>query len=538
MSAMRLDFLVAAVGGTVLGLVVGFASAGGGAHADEHAHEHEHEHGHEERVEFSADALANLGIEVGAVARTDHEDTRELPAVLVEAPLATLPLAAPVDGMVLDLKVVPGSVVRPGEVVARVLRASQPMPRLELAGPLLLPGSERVHEALVRLHEAHEELGIVELEEKRLAQVTAGEDPAVPVIPRQRLVELGYQRIRAEKARELARMELRKHGYADAEIESMCEGGAAPVPTAAHWQRALQRNGMWNEQAARLHAALPESLQASAVAAAAIGELVGRGMLDGALVDWLAGDKAAAEEFVAIAGLLTEGRSVADARSLQALGALKPVIELRAPVRDGLEAWDVKELCVAPGGQVAAGAPVVLLHDASSLVLRIEPVGGDGALLASAVESAESCSAVPLLPGNGIDLADLVPQMLRAGEHGAVVAHASVANVLLSEGPPRSWRLQAGMRYRFKVPVRTFKGVFVLPAGAVAEQGPEMVVFLQDGTSFHPVEVEVLHRDSEVALVQPGGALFAGDVIARSGAFAIATALQGGGESGHHHHHH
>lgn len=536
MSAMRMDFLVAAVGGTVLGLVVGLGSAGGSATADPHAHEDGHAHG--ARVEFSAAALANLGIEVGAVERSDHEDTRELPAVLTEAPLATLPLAAPADGVVVDLKVVPGSVVRPGEVVARVLRASQPMPKLDLAGPLLLPGSERVHDALVRLHEAHEELGIVELEEKRLAQVTAGEDPALPVVPRQRLVELGYQRIRAEKARELSRMELRKHGYADAEIEAMCEGGSAPVPTAAHWQRALQRNGLWNEPAARLHGALPEALQANAVAAAAIGELVGRGLLEDALVEWLAVDKVAAEEFVAIAGLLTEGRTLADARSLQALGALRPVIELRAPVRDGLEAWDVKELSVGPGSQVATGAPVVLLHDASRLVLRIEPVGGDAALLAAAVEGAESCSAVPLLPGNGIDLADLVPQMLRAGEHGGVVAHATVANLVLSEGPPRSWRLHAGMHYRFKVPVRTFKGVFVLPAGAVAEQGPELVVFLQDGASFHPVEVEVLHRDSEVALVQPGGALFAGDVIARSGAFAIATALQGGGESGGHHHHH
>jgi len=536
MSAMRLDFLVAAVGGTVLGLVVGFAAAGGGAHAEEHADEHAHEH--EAGVEFSSAALANLGIEIGPVVRGDHEDTRDLPAVLVEAPLASMPLASPVDGMVVELKVVPGSVVRPGEVVARLLRSSQPMPDLALAGPLLLPGSERVHEALVRLHEAHEELGIVELEEKRLAQVTAGEDPALPVVPRQRLVELGYQRIRAEKARELARMELRKHGYADAEIEAMCDGAPAPVPTAEHWQRALQRNGLWNDLTARLHEALPQGLRSSAVATAAVGELTGRGMLDPALVEWVAGDKSAADNFVAVAGILTQGRSLADVRALHALGALQPVVELRAPAREGLDAWDVAELSVAPGAQVAAGAPVVVLHDASHLWLRVEPVGGDGALLVSAVEGAESCRAVPLLPGTGAELEGLVPQMLRSGDHGSVVAHARVANSLLSEGPPRSWRLQSGMRYRLQVPVRTFRGVFVLPAAAIAEQGPELVVFLQDGASFHPVEVEVLHRDNEVALVQPGGALFPGDVVALSGAFAIAAAMQGGGEAGGHHHHH
>ena len=91
------------------------------------------------------------------------------------------------------------------------------------------------------------------------------------------------------------------------------------------------------------------------------------------------------------------------------------------------------------------------------------------------------------------------------------------------------------------MPERVLENVYVFPAGAVTDDGPDQVVFLQSGDSFTPIPVEVLHRDHEVVVLPGDSPIFPGNPIVVSGAFPLSLALhaKGGGDdsAGHGHSH-
>jgi hypothetical protein len=78
------------------------------------------------------------------------------------------------------------------------------------------------------------------------------------------------------------------------------------------------------------------------------------------------------------------------------------------------------------------------------------------------------------------------------------------------------------------VPVERLEERFVLPAGAVTDDGPRKVVFLQDGDTFLAKPVLVEYEDDEIVVVANDGAIFPGDPVALTGAFALGLALQTG----------
>src|SRR4029079_3064926 len=57
------------------------------------------------------------------------------------------------------------------------------------------------------------------------------------------------------------------------------------------------------------------------------------------------------------------------------------------------------------------------------------------------------------------------------------------------------WRFRPGQRVRLHVPVEEMQDVFVLPAAAVAREGPEAFVFRQNGDLFDRLPVHVLYED-------------------------------------------
>ena len=80
-----------------------------------------------------------------------------------------------------------------------------------------------------------------------------------------------------------------------------------------------------------------------------------------------------------------------------------------------------------------------------------------------------------------------------------------------------------------------------MPSSAVTEDGPNKVVFLQDGDSFKPVPIAIAYQDDEVVVVPATKevALFPGDPVVQSGAFELGLAMKGGdavdAHAGHNH---
>ena len=107
----------------------------------------------------------------------------------------------------------------------------------------------------------------------------------------------------------------------------------------------------------------------------------------------------------------------------------------------------------------------------------------------------------------------------------------------------RSWKVRDGLRYMLRIPIDSerMKDVFVVPAEAVTDDGPDKVVFIQDGDAFKPQKVVLLYIDEEHAVLGKRSELFEGDMVVQAGAFGLGLALNAGGggaideHAGHNH---
>lgn len=102
------------------------------------------------------------------------------------------------------------------------------------------------------------------------------------------------------------------------------------------------------------------------------------------------------------------------------------------------------------------------------------------------------------------------------------------------------WRYRPGQRARLHVPVEEYRDVFVLPAGAVAHEGPETFVFQQNGDLFVRRPVRVLYEDRRHAVIEPDGSVKTGMLLAQSAAATLNRVLKarsaGGETAGFHVH--
>jgi hypothetical protein len=87
-----------------------------------------------------------------------------------------------------------------------------------------------------------------------------------------------------------------------------------------------------------------------------------------------------------------------------------------------------------------------------------------------------------------------------------------------------------GLKYLLRVPVSTLENVFVVPTGAIADDGPHKVVFVQDGDSFEEVRVAIAYQDDEVAVIpiDKNTRVFPGDPLVVQGAYGLSLALRSG----------
>jgi len=94
---------------------------------------------------------------------------------------------------------------------------------------------------------------------------------------------------------------------------------------------------------------------------------------------------------------------------------------------------------------------------------------------------------------------------------------------------------------QLRVPVEQWPGRIVLPVDAVAREGAETFVFLENGDHFDRRPIHVEHQDQLWVVVANDGSLFPGDTVALTGAHQMQVALKnkaGGGVDPHAGHNH
>lgn len=540
---------------TVIGLCGGWyaakqtATAGGESHGREgaeDAHGHEgHEDGH---AEISSQALLNLGVTFREIAPGDFARTTGIPAV-VESPSATeYPVASPVAGRVLDVRVVHGGIAAAGETIVTVLRDALPFPELALTADIVQPASEQFHGAVTELRKSRRNLDLLKTELARLEKFAeSGTVEGYPIVPRKNLIDLSYEISRAEKDLLNSQLELRRHGLSDPQIAAVEEGKPGPLLNERFWTQALEQNGLWTKQAQSLHDVLPEGVHDVPRVIATIGELSATGLISTEFVEWLRANPRAAPDFLFIAALLQKGSSLREVQHLHEIGALAPVVEVRAP--RAVEDFDVEQLLVKPGEHVEAGARVAILRDPRPVLLNAEAAGSDAALLLRSLAAGDRLEALPLVAGTGPDLKGLRILYARndPGDAGTVAVLSTLNELLVLREEPgrgkfRTWTLRPGQRFLLRVPIQSLKGVYVLPSDAVVEEGADRIVFVKDGDGVKPAKVVVLWQDREVAVLDAKHSeIFPGDEVAEHNAFPLRLALKAGageaagGHAGHNH---
>ncbi|HEB53479.1 MAG TPA: hypothetical protein ENI87_09520 [bacterium] len=551
----RWEITIVATLCTILGLVSGRAITSGPA---EHAGTEPAEAGGAHGVHLPPATLANLGVRVEPVQTTTYYQTVSMAAIVVDTPTTEQPVYAPIGGRIESIDVRRGTAIDPGRTVITMVRDPLPRPQLILTADALRPAQEQLHQNVLELRKAAEEVRIASTELARIEQFTGKVgDRDLPIIPRQRAIDLRYQLSRFQKAREQARLELKKHGLSDAQIDAV-EGGA-PLPEFDDqtWQRALARNGLWPRQAQELSAALPKELRALPWVTATIGELAASGLATPELTEWVS-SFGVAKHFLDIGVLLQRGYTLADLKRLHALNALEPIVRITAPdleqavIEEGAPEeggrWDVLEILTKRGATVAAGERLLTLSDPRRLYLRTEPVGQEvGAILVAAKEG-HAITARPLIRSSGPDLDKLRVSFIQpSNDNAGTIAYVEVDNWVQSEiangngRAARTWALRSGTRYLLHVPTVKHENVFVLPSAAVTEDGPNKVVFLQDGDSFKSVPIEIAYQDDEVVVIPTTKniALFPGDPVVQYGAFELGMAMKGSdpadAHAGHNH---
>ena len=535
----KIGVIAAACVLVIIGLAAGWYSARQGVElAAENADEKDAAEG------LSQQTLKNLGVTVGAAKLSDFVRYAKVQATVVDAPLNTLPVPALLGGIVTELHVKPGQVVKAGAPLVSVARSPIPRPQLTLTADILTPVAENLHGSVAHLRTAAAQLAIVTTELERVREFTeSGTTGGLPVLPRKTLIDLEYDLARANQEQLNAERELQRHGLSKEEIDAV-RRGAIPPGNQRLWKRALEQNGLWGEIEEAILNTLPTQQRVRPWSIAAVGELSAAGLATKDLVAALTELPHMAEHFLEVASLMLDGNTVAKARILTNAGALEPIAVVKA-ITDGVADWDVASVLVLPGQRLEAGDPVVLLHNAREMWLRLEPVGEEVGYVARAFANKTRLRAESLVSGTGPKLDGLriyrLDTLAEQEERGSV-AHVICRNesVRPDAASARSWALRVGLRYLVHVPVAELKARFVFPAGAVTDDGPEKVVFMEDGKTFLAKPVHVEYADDQIVVIANDGSIFEGDPVVMSGAFALGLALQTGSgavdpHAGHNH---
>ncbi len=212
----------------------------------------------------------------------------------------------------------------------------------------------------------------------------------------------------------------------------------------------------------------------------------------------------------------------------------------------------VDELLVRTGQAVSAGETLGVLADYSELYIEGQAFEQDADELVTAANAhrhviaiAEKGEGAQREVVRGLDIvyvANEIDRDTRALHFYVALPNTVVRDAVAENGRHfLTWRFKPGQRMQIGVPVEAYREVIVLPVDAVAQEGAESFVFVENGDLFERRPVHVLYRDQLNAVIANDGMLFPGDTVAVSAAHQLQTALNnqaGGGVDPHHGHTH
>lgn len=449
---------------TVFGLTSGFFIFHSHKEMGEKHAIEEANHDELDSIKLSPQALQNLGVFTEKVVDKNFTSYKGIIAQVGETSLSRQALRAPIKGVVKHVAVQHGDLVKSGVLAVTIMRDAIPRPELKLVGHLLSPEQKLRGLDL---------LGLAEIEKKDA---------------------------------------LSKQVFL--------------------WKKVLENNGYWSAEAEVLYSNLPSKINKLPISVAIIGEIFANGYLSNELIEWVKADVNSKDYFFEISSLILEGKSLDLIKNLAASGALKSTVEVLVPPI--AEDFDVYEIFVKVGDHVIEGENLLDLYNGRQIHLEVNAIGSEIVLLEEVFDKDFLIDAVPMAGNLGIKLNDLKIQNIKNidGGYGAF-AHIEIKNNpstihLNSLGiEKRTWSIRPGAKYIVKIPQKIFKDVFVVPIGAVVDDGVEKIVFIQNADSFKSMRVIELYRNAENVVLSQDSDIFPGDSIVMHGAFGLHLALKG-----------
>ncbi len=211
----------------------------------------------------------------------------------------------------------------------------------------------------------------------------------------------------------------------------------------------------------------------------------------------------------------------------------------------------VEDLPVQPGQAVAAGQPLCVLADYETLYIEGRAFEQDADELVAAAAEQRPVTAITEQGSSSenvvedldiVFVANQVDTQSRALHFYVALPNHVVRDAERPDGRHfLTWRFKIGQRMQLRVPVEVWSQVLVLPVDAIAQEGPEFYVFVQDGEHFHRRPVHMEYRDQRFAVLANDGSLFPGETVALTAAHQLQMALKnkaGGGVDPHAGHNH
>ena len=210
----------------------------------------------------------------------------------------------------------------------------------------------------------------------------------------------------------------------------------------------------------------------------------------------------------------------------------------------------VERLPVHVGQTVKTGDTLCVLADYRFLYIEGWAFEQDADELVAAANEKRSVSAVPEgkgglrkeIPGLGIVYVDNeIDTKSRALRFYVGLRNETIPGTTTGNESYLTWKYRPGQRMQLRVPVEIFKNVIVLPVDAVAQEGPEFYVFVENGKEFKKQPVAVKYRDQFEVVIDYDGSIFPPQRVALNGAHQLLMALknQAGGavdpHAGHNH---
>lgn len=240
--------------------------------------------------------------------------------------------------------------------------------------------------------------------------------------------------------------------------------------------------------------------------------------------------------------LLLHGLNDAQVETILKERKLLQMLTISAPLVEGDSqatappVLQVEEIKVDPGQSVTAGTPLAILANHAELHLE-----------GSAFE--QDVEAIHRAAGKDWSVAALLESQSRQPEviHGLKILYLSnrvdaatrayhfyvtFPNELLRESRTPDgrrlvyWRYKPGQRAHILVPVERWTDRIVLPATAIAQEGPESYVFVPNGDHFQRRPVHVEFMDQLSAVIEPDGSLYPGETVAKTGAHQLQLAIK------------